>query len=46
VAKALRVAITIAAALIALMLSARLLRIEEFTDASERVLRRLRPGRR
>ena len=46
VARALRVAIAIASALVALVVSARLLRIEEFTDATERVLRRVRPARR
>ena len=46
VARALRVAIAIATALVALVVSARLLRIEEFTDASERVLRRVLPARR
>ena len=46
VARALRVAIAIATALVALVVSARLLRIEEFTDATERVLRRVRPARR
>jgi hypothetical protein len=44
--RALRVAIAIGAALIALVVSARLLRIEEFTQASGRVLRRLFPNRR
>jgi putative peptidoglycan lipid II flippase len=46
VARALRVAIAIATALVALVVSARLLRIEEFTDATERVLRRVLPARR
>jgi len=46
VARALRVAIAIASALVALVVSARLLRIEEFTDATERVLRRVLPARR
>jgi putative peptidoglycan lipid II flippase len=46
IARALRVAIAIATALVALVVSARLLRIEEFTDATERVLRRLLPARR
>jgi hypothetical protein len=46
VARALRVAIAISAALVALVVSARLLRIEEFTDATERVLRRVLPARR
>jgi putative peptidoglycan lipid II flippase len=44
--RALRVAIAIATALVALVVSARLLRIEEFTDATERVLRRVLPARR
>jgi hypothetical protein len=43
VLRATRVALAIGAALVALVLSARVLRIEEFTDASQRVLRRLRP---
>ena len=43
--RGIRVAAAIGAALIALAAAARLLRIEEFTDASARVLRRLRPGR-
>jgi putative peptidoglycan lipid II flippase len=46
VARALRVSIAIATALVALVVSARLLRIEEFTDATERVLRRVLPARR
>lgn len=46
VARALRVAIAIATALVALVVSARLLRIEEFTDATGRVLRRVLPARR
>jgi hypothetical protein len=44
--RGLRVAIAIGAALVALVVSARLLRIEEFTDATERVLRRVLPARR
>ena len=44
--RAVRVAIVIATALVALVASARLLRIEEFTQASGRVLRRLFPNRR
>jgi putative peptidoglycan lipid II flippase len=46
VVRALRVSIAIATALVALVVSARLLRIQEFTDATERVLRRVRPARR
>jgi putative peptidoglycan lipid II flippase len=42
-AKALRVAMAIGAALVALAASARLLRIEEFTEATRRVMRRLGP---
>jgi putative peptidoglycan lipid II flippase len=44
--RAARVAITIAAAVAALMAAARLLKIEEFTEASRRVMRRVAPGRR
>jgi putative peptidoglycan lipid II flippase len=44
--RAVRVAIDIGAALIALVVAARLLRIEEFTEAGGRVLRRLLPNRR
>jgi hypothetical protein len=43
--RGIRVAAAIGAALIALAAAARLLRIQEFTDARARVLRRLRPGR-
>jgi len=46
VTRALRVGMTIGAALIALVVSARLLRIEEFTEATRRVLRRVAPRRR
>jgi putative peptidoglycan lipid II flippase len=46
VMRGLRVAIAIGAAMVVLVLSARLLRIEEFTDATERVLRRVLPARR
>jgi putative peptidoglycan lipid II flippase len=46
VMRGLRVAIAIGAALVALVVSARLLRIEEFTQATERVLRRVLPARR
>jgi len=46
VMRGLRVAIAIGAALVALVISARLLRIEEFTQATERVLRRVLPARR
>jgi putative peptidoglycan lipid II flippase len=45
VMRGIRVAAAIAAALVALAAAARLLRIQEFTDASARVLRRLRPAR-
>jgi putative peptidoglycan lipid II flippase len=44
--RAARVALVIAAALVTLVLSARLLRIEEFTEATARILRRLLPARR
>jgi putative peptidoglycan lipid II flippase len=44
--KALRVAGSIAAAVAALAISARLLRIEEFDQAVSRIMRRLVPGRR
>jgi putative peptidoglycan lipid II flippase len=44
--RALRVSIAITTALVALVVSARLLRIEEFTDATDRVLRRVLPARR
>jgi hypothetical protein len=40
------VSIAITTALVALVGSARLLRIEEFTDATDRVLRRVLPARR
>jgi putative peptidoglycan lipid II flippase len=46
VLRVLRVAIAISVALVALVVSARLLRIEEFTEATERVLRRVLPARR
>jgi putative peptidoglycan lipid II flippase len=46
VMRGLRVAIAIGAAIVVLIVSARLLRIEEFTDATERVLRRVLPARR
>lgn len=44
--KGVRVFGAIAAALVALALTARLLRIEEFNEAAARVLRRIVPGRR
>jgi putative peptidoglycan lipid II flippase len=44
--RAARVALTIAAALVTLAVSAQLLRIEEFTDATGAIVRRLRPVRR
>jgi putative peptidoglycan lipid II flippase len=44
--RVLRVSTAISVALVALVVSARLLRIEEFTDATERVLRRVLPARR
>ena len=44
--RVLRVSTAISVALVALLVSARLLRIEEFTDATERVLRRVLPARR
>jgi putative peptidoglycan lipid II flippase len=43
--KAVRVSTAIAASLLALAASARVLRIEEFSQASKRILRRLMPGR-
>ena len=46
VLRAARVALTIGAALVTLAVSARLLRIEEFTDATGAIVRRLRPARR
>jgi putative peptidoglycan lipid II flippase len=46
VQKGVRVFSAIAAALVALALTARLLRIEEFNEAGARVLRRIVPGRR
>ena len=44
--RVLRVAAAIGAAIVALIAAARLLRIEEFTEASNRVLRRLLPKSR
>jgi len=44
--RAMRVAIAIGGAVIALIVSARLLRIEEFTEATGRILRRVLPARR
>jgi putative peptidoglycan lipid II flippase len=44
--RALRVATAIGTAIVALIAAARLLRIEEFTEATSRVLRRIAPGRR
>jgi len=44
--RALRVGLTIGVSLVALVVSARLLRVEEFTEATRRVLRRVAPGRR
>jgi putative peptidoglycan lipid II flippase len=44
--RAMRVGLTIGAALVTLAVSARLLRVEEFTEAARRVLRRVGPGRR
>ena len=44
--KAIRVAAAMAAAVIALAAAARLLRIDEFTEAARRVMRRVAPGRR
>jgi putative peptidoglycan lipid II flippase len=44
--KVARVSLAIGAAVIALVVSARVLRIEEFTDAITRVLRRIGAGRR
>ena len=41
-----RVGVAIGTATITLVLAARLLRIEEFTEATNRVLRRIVPGRR
>jgi len=46
VMRATRVALSIGAALVALVLSARALRIEEFTIATSRIIRRQVPGRR
>lgn len=43
--RALRVAVAIGAALVALVAAARLLRIEEFTEATSRVARRIAPRR-
>jgi hypothetical protein len=44
--RAVRVATAIGTAIVALVAAARLLRIEEFTEATNRVLRRIVPGRR
>jgi len=44
--KALRVALAIGAALVTLAITARLLRIEEFTEATRRILLRLAPAKR
>jgi putative peptidoglycan lipid II flippase len=44
-AKALRVSTAIAASVVALGVSARLLRIEEFNEATRRIVQRLAPGR-
>jgi putative peptidoglycan lipid II flippase len=44
--KAFRVGASIAAAIVALAISARLLRIHEFTEATARIFRRIVPGRR
>jgi putative peptidoglycan lipid II flippase len=44
--KALRICIAIGASLVALIVSARLLRIEEFHEATERIVRRIAPGKR
>jgi hypothetical protein len=43
--KAFTLTISIGAAVLALGVSARLLRIDEFTEATRRVLRRVLPGR-
>ena len=45
-ARATRVALAIGASLIVLVIAARLLRIDEFSDASSRIRRRLLPARR
>ncbi len=44
--RAVRVAAAIGTAIVALVAAARLLRIDEFTEATNRVLRRIVPGRR
>jgi putative peptidoglycan lipid II flippase len=44
--KAMRVAVSIAAAVVALAISARLLRIDEFDQAVARIMRRIAPARR
>ena len=44
--KAMRVAVSIAAAFVALAISARLLRIDEFDQAVARIMRRIAPARR
>jgi len=44
-AKALRVTLAIAASVVALGVSARLLRIEEFNEATRRIVQRVAPGR-
>jgi putative peptidoglycan lipid II flippase len=44
--RVLRVAVAIGTAIVALVAAARLLRIEEFTEATNRALRRIVPGRR
>jgi hypothetical protein len=44
--KATRVAVSIAAAVVALAISARLLRIDEFDQAVARIMRRIAPARR
>jgi hypothetical protein len=41
-----RIILTIGAAVLALAVSARLLRIEEFSEATRRIARRIAPGRR
>jgi hypothetical protein len=46
IVKAFRVAAGIAAAVTALVISARVLRIEEFTEATRRIVKRLAPSRR
>jgi len=46
VLRAARLTLTIGAALVTLAVSAQLLRIEEFTDATGAIVRRLRPARR